>query len=173
MLRALFLGSVIAALAVSPALADTANLLGVFKNWETYTMGSGSQMSCFALSKPRAVRPGSLKRAAAGLVVTDWPDRKVKAEPQIVPGYAYKAGTPVYLEIGGDKFAFFPRNDGANGTAWLKDLKDGGALLNALNQGVSAVALGTSARGTKTVDTYALAGFSEAMAKIHAACNMG
>ncbi len=173
MLRTLILGSAFAVFAVSPGLAETATLLGVFKNWETYTQGSGNEMSCFALSKPRAQQPRNAKRAALGLMVTDWPGRKVKAEPQIVPGYAYKAGVPVYLEIGSDKFMFFPRNEGANGAAWLKDLSDGVALLNALNQGVSAVAFGTSARGTRTVDTYSLAGFPEAMAKIHAACNMG
>ena len=45
-------------------------------------------------------------------------------------------------------------------------------LIDAMNHGVSAVAIGTSARGTKTVDTYSLAGFGDALAKIHAACNM-
>ena len=173
MLRKLILGSALAVFAVTPSWADTANLLAVFKNWETYTSGSGDQMSCFAVSKPRAQQPRTAKRAPIGLMVTDWPGRKVKAEPEIVPGYAYRPGTAVFLEIGGDKFNFFARNDGANGSAWLKDLKDGDALLNALNGGVSAVAFGTTSRGTRTVDTYSLAGFSEALARIHAACNMG
>ena len=57
-------------------------------------------------------------------------------------------------------------------TAWLQNLGDGNALNDALDHGVSAVALGVSARGTKTVDTYSLAGYSDAMAKIHAACSM-
>jgi len=34
------------------------------------------------------------------------------------------------------------------------------------------VAMGTSSRGTKTVDTYSLDGFSDALVKIHAGCNM-
>jgi len=41
-----------------------------------------------------------------------------------------------------------------------------------MQTGVSAVASGTSARGTKTSDTYSLAGFNDAMVKVHAACNM-
>ena len=76
------------------------------------------------------------------------------------------------LGIGGDKFTFFSRNDAKNGSAWLQKLNDGNPLLDAMTHGVSAVAIGTSARGTKTVDTYSLAGFGDAMAKIHAACNM-
>jgi hypothetical protein len=41
-----------------------------------------------------------------------------------------------------------------------------------LQDGVSAVASGTSARGTKTSDTYSLAGFGDALAKIHSVCQM-
>ena len=105
-------------------------------------------------------------------MVSDWPGRKIKAEPEIVPGYEYKPTAPVSLGIGGDKFEFFSRNDGKAGTAWLRNLDDSGTLDDALNSGVSAVVMGTSARGTKTVDTYSLAGFGDAMAKIHAVCNM-
>ena len=45
-------------------------------------------------------------------------------------------------------------------------------LIDAMSTGVSAVASGTSSRGTKTSDTYSLAGFNDALAKIHAVCNM-
>ena len=41
-----------------------------------------------------------------------------------------------------------------------------------MGKGVSVVASGVSARGTKTSDTYSLAGFSDALAKIHAVCKM-
>jgi hypothetical protein len=88
-----------------------------------------------------------------------------------VPGYQYKLTAPVALEVGADRFEFFPRNDGTTGTAWLKNLNDGNALADALNHGVSAVAFGTSTRGTRTVDTFSLAGYAEAMAKAHAACS--
>ena len=81
-------------------------------------------------------------------------------------------GEPSEEGIGGDRFNFFSRNDGQNGSAWLQNLNDAGPLLDAMNHGVSAVAIGTSARGTKTVDTYSLAGFGDALAKVHAACNM-
>ena len=153
-------------------MAVSSNLLGAFKNWTAYSTGTGSDMTCYALSAPRATEPKNAKRSAIFLMVSDWPGRRIKAEPEVVPGYQYKAGVPVTVEIGGDKFAFFSRNDGQAGSAWLQNLNDGNALMDALNHGVSAVAIGTSARGTKTVDTYSLAGFGDALAKIHAACNM-
>ncbi len=105
-------------------------------------------------------------------MVSDWPARKVKAEPEIVYGYQDKETAPAALGVGGDKFTFFIRNNGKEGSAWLQQLNDNNRLIDAMHNGVSAVASGTSARGTKTVDTYCLAGFNDALAKIHAACNM-
>jgi hypothetical protein len=161
-------------LAVSalPAAADPANLLGVFGNWTAYSAGSGSTLTCFATSKPRATRPATAKRAAIYLMVSDWPGRKVKAEPQIIYGYQAKDGGPAALGVGGDKFVFFARNTGKDGSAWLQNLQQGPALSTALSNGVSAVASGTSAKGTKTSDTYSLAGYNDAMAKVHAVCQM-
>jgi hypothetical protein len=172
MIRNFFLGSIALLFAAAPVLADTANLLGAYKNWSAYSTGTGSDMTCYALSAPRAMEPRTGKRAAIFLMISDWPGRKIKSEPEIIPGYAYKAGAAVTLGIGGDRFNFFARNEGTSGSAWLQNLNDGGPLLDALNHGVSAVAIGTSARGTKTVDTYSLAGFGDALARIHAACNM-
>jgi hypothetical protein len=158
--------------AATPASADPANLLGVFRNWAAYSTGTGDAMTCYAMSQPRATRPASAKRNSVYLMFSDWPGRKIKSEAEIVPGYEYKAGVPVVLEIGSDKFSFFSRNDAKSGSAWLLSLPEGGHLLEAMSHGVVAQALGTSAKSTKTADTYSLAGFSDAIAKIHAVCNM-
>ena len=175
MIRNLLLGSlcVFSVLALAaPASAETANLLGVFGNWSAYSAGSGSTMTCYAMSKPRAKQPKTAKRGDIFLIVSDWPGRKVKAEMQILPGYEYKANAPVTLAVGPDKFSFFSRNEAKSGTAWLQSLTDSERLTDTMSKGVSAVAAGTSVRGTKTVDTYSLQGFNDALAKIHGACNM-
>ena len=156
-----------------PASAQQANVLGVFNNWSAFTAGSGSNLTCYAMSKPRATTPKTASRGAIFLIVTDYPARRVKAEAEIVPGYAYKDNEVVSLGVGSEKFAFFGRTDSAKaGAAWIKNLGDNNALIKAMSEGVSAVAIGKSARGTRTVDTYSLAGFNDALAKIHDACNM-
>jgi hypothetical protein len=155
-----------------PASAEPANLLGVFGNWTAYSSGSGSNLTCYALSKPRASRPTTAKRSAIYLMVSDWPSRKVKAEPQIVYGYQGKEGGAAGLGVGADKFTFFIRNSGKEGSAWLQQLSDNPRLITAMQDGVSAVASGTSARNTKTTDTYSLSGFNDALTKIHAVCQM-
>ncbi|MFO1247750.1 MAG: hypothetical protein U1E93_05910 [Alphaproteobacteria bacterium] len=158
--------------AAAPAMAEPANLLGVFGNWSAFSSGSGSSLTCYALSKPRATQPKAAKRSAIYLMVSDWPARKVKAEPQIVYGYQAKEGGAAALGVGGDKFSFFIRNNGKDGSAWLQQLSDNTRLVTAMSNGVSAVASGISARNTKTTDTYSLSGFNDAMAKVHAACGM-
>jgi len=161
---------------VLPAVAEPANLLGVFGNWSAYTTGSGSSLTCYAMSKPRAMRPATAKRAKdVYLIVSDWPSRKVKAEPQIVYGYQAKEGAAAALGVGGDKFAFFIRNNGKEASAWLQQLSENARLITAMQEGVSAVASGTSGVGKKTIntiDTYSLSGFNDAITKVHAACNM-
>ena len=155
-----------------PVAAEPANLLGVFGNWSAYTTGSGSDLTCYALSKPRATRPAGTKRSAVYLMISDWPSRKVKAEPQIVYGYQGKENGVAALAVGSDKFAFFIRNNGKDASSWLQQLGDNDRLIDAMHNGVSAVATGISSRGTKTSDTYSLQGFNDALAKIHAACSM-
>jgi len=158
--------------ASAPAMAEPANLLGVFGNWSAFSSGTGSSLTCYALSKPRATRPAGTKRGPIYLMVSDWPSRKVKSEPQVIFGYQAKEGAPAALDVGRDKFTFFIRNNGKEGSAWLQQLGDNSRLISAMQDGVSVVALGTSARGTKTSDTYSLSGFNDAMAKVHTACNM-
>jgi len=169
MIRKAALGLVFAAAATVPASADPATLLGVFQNWSAYSAGSGSELTCYALTPPRASQPRGAKRAPIYLMVSDWPGRKVKAEPQIVLGYPVKENAPAALAIGAAKFAFFARG---TGSAWLQQVGDTGRLIDTLGKGVSAVASGVSARGTKTTDTYSLAGFPDALAKIHDVCKM-
>jgi hypothetical protein len=159
-------------LAVMPAAAEPANLLGVFGNWSAFSMGSGSSLTCYALSKPRATRPSNAKRSAIYLMVSDWPSRKVKAEPQIVYGYQAKESGAAALDVGADKFTFFIRNNGKQGSGWLQQLGDNARLITAMQEGISAMAIGTSARNTKTNDTYSLNGFNDALVKIHAVCQM-
>jgi hypothetical protein len=158
---------------VLPVAAEPANLLGVFGNWSAFTSGTGSSLTCYAMSKPRATRPATAKRAKdVYLIVSDWPSRKVKAEPQIVYGYQAKEGAAAALGVGGEKFIFFIRNSGKDGSAWLQQLGDNVRLVTAMQEGVSAVASGVSSKGTKTIDTYSLSGFNDAITKVHAACDM-
>lgn len=162
------------ALPVSAASSSDATLLGVSRDWSSFTSGSGSSKICYAISKPTATLPKKAKRDPIYFLITDWPGRnpKAKAEPEVVPGYPYKAGSTVTASVDGKAFEMFTDNDGSAGAAWVRHRADEVKLIDAMKSGKSLVVTGFSSRGTKTVDTYSLAGVSDALDLIHKSCGM-
>ena len=162
------------ALSIVTAAADTPTLLGVTKDWSSFTSGNGTTKICYALAKPTKTDPKKVKRDPIFFLVNDWPGRspKAKAEPEAVPGYQYKEGSNVIAQIGPDKFELFTQNEDGAGAAWVRKRADEARLVDAMKRGQQLIVSGTSKRGTETHDTYSLAGLSDALDKIHAACGM-
>jgi len=165
-------GAAAAPLLLSSAFAADLTLLGNFHEWSAYSRGDGDGKVCYALATPKSKMPAAVKRDAAYLLINDWPGRKAKAEPEVVPGYQYKDGSTVTVTVGARQFNFFTKNQDGAGGAWVLNTSDKTKLIAALRNGVTAVVTGMSKRGTETKDTYALAGVSQAIDKIHAACGM-
>lgn len=158
--------------ATLPAGAESPEKLGTFKNWSAYTSGSGDAKVCYALSTPTMMEPTRLKRDPAYFLINDWPGRKAKSEPEVVPGYLYKEGSKVTAEVGSDKFEFFTKNDNGAGDAWVQQEDDEKRLIEAMRRGAEVIVTGISRRGTLTRDTYSLAGLSDALDKAHEACGL-
>ncbi len=159
--------------AVSSVAADTGpTLLGSYKDWSAFQSVSRDGKSCYAMSQPKSSEPKKAKRDPIYFLISDWPLRKTRSEPEIVPGYQYKEGSTVSAAVGSDKFEFFTRNDGGAGSAWVKEQSDEVSFVEAMKRGSQVVVTGTSQHGTVTHDTYSLSGFSAALDKIHAACGM-
>jgi hypothetical protein len=152
--------------------AEKPTALGTFKNWSAYTAGTGADKTCYALSQPVASDPKTVTRGQIYFLISDFPARKAKGEPQIVPGYAYPANGTVSVTVGSDKFTFFTKNEGDNGSAWLKSTAEEAKLVAAMQKGNRAVVTGASARGTTTTDAYSLSGITAALQKAHAECKM-
>jgi hypothetical protein len=158
---------------LAPGFARAApQVLGTFQSWAAYTTQAGDSKVCYALSRPTSMEPRKVKRDPTFFLINDWPGRKAKGEPEIVPGYQYKDGSDVTVEIGANKFTFFTKNDGGAGGAWVEAQADEERLLDAMKTAPEAVVTGTSRRGTLTRDTYSLAGFGDALEKAHQACTM-
>ncbi|MEI9994059.1 MAG: hypothetical protein WDM91_05665 [Rhizomicrobium sp.] len=176
MIRRFVLGAVAAALVLTPAVAapatGDATLLGATKDWQAFTSGSGSDKICYAMAKPRSTEPRKIKRDPIYFIITDWPGRKTKSEPEAVPGYQYKDGATVTAQVGSDRFEFFTQNDGGSGAAWIRKRADEVRFVEALKRGQELIVTGSSKRGTLTRDTYSLAGLSESLDRIHTACGL-
>jgi hypothetical protein len=167
-----FCGALLLAGTSPAAAADEPALLGSFNSWSAYSLGSGDSKVCYALSKPTSEVPKRAKRDPAYFLINDWPGRKAKAEPEIVPGYQYKDASTVTVAVGSDNFSFFTKNDAGAGAAWVLAQADEERLIEAMKVNQSATVTGVSKRGTTTTDTYSLAGLGDALDKIHQTCGM-
>jgi len=163
-LTATLLGAMVAV----PALADGPTLLAVSGKWAAYASGKGHAKYCYAQGQPQSSAP-VIKRDPIFFLVTDWPARGNPAQPSIAPGYNYKTGSMVTVDVGSDKFKFFTRNEGG-GNAWAKDPEDEPRVVAAMKSSDDAIITGTTSKGVETRDVYSLTGFADALKKIQEEC---
>jgi hypothetical protein len=160
----------VAMLLAAPALAADPISLGTFKSWAAYSATSPQGKVCYAMASPTATLPKKAVRDKIFVIISVWPGRGVRDELQIVPGYLYRDGEPVWAQVGSLRTEFFSRNDGKLGSAWVKDVNDEAALVGAMRGGATLTVSGISKRGTKTTDTYSLSGIAGALERAHREC---
>ena len=166
---ALALGLALCAVTL-PVHAEQPTLLGASRDWTAFQANTADGKVCYALSRPVQSTPKKTARDPIFVLISTWPNRNVRDELQIIPGYVYRDGELVTAQVGRQKTEFFTRNDSKSGSAWVKEPADEIALVAAMRGGSSLTVSGTSKRGTRTVDTYSLSGIGTALDRAHDAC---
>ena len=118
---------------------------------------------CYIVSAPTKKEGDYTKRGDTYVLVyriNKSPDKIV----QVTAGYNYDESKPVILKIGQTTFDFFGKED----SAWTSD-KDKEVIF-AMKKGIMLSIEGYSSRGTLTVDTYTLKGFTAAFNKLSKDC---
>ena len=82
---------------------------------------------------------------------------------QINAGYPYKNEEPVNVKIDKKDYEFYSIDD----SAWTNNDKE---IIYAMKKGLKLVVTGLSSKGTKTIDTYSLKGFTSAFNKLSEDC---
>ena len=157
-------GSVLAA---APTAAP--KQLGEFHGWTAYTMSDGKSEICYVVGAPKAQEPAKIKRDAH-LLITHRPSDKafnvVSVEPG--PNFAFAKGADVTVAVDKQSFAFFTAAD----TAWSRDSDTDKAVVIAMSKGKELTVKAKPAKGADISDTYALAGFGDALGAIDKACKV-
>lgn len=145
--------------------------VGSFGDWGAFT-AQGKGKTCYALAKPKERAPASLKRDDAYIFISNRPSENVHNEVSVIMGFAMTdaknaapKGDP-RADIGNVSFDLVAK--GSN--AWLKNPAEEGRFIDTLKKGQRLVVHGTSLKGNASTDTYSLAGFSDALARIHKDC---
>lgn len=155
------------ALAV-PALAQSAaDRAAAHNDWSVFVAGSPKE--CYIVSPPttsKATRDGKAVEVDRGdirLFVTFRPAEKVVGEVSFSAGYPLRDGAGVKLAVGSDKFTLNPGSGESNQWAWPASPAEDAKIVASLRKGSTASVTGTSSRGTTTVDTFSLSGFTAAV----------
>jgi invasion protein IalB len=158
-----------ARLAAAPAAADNATQqLLADHGWTALSYSEKDGKVCYLVGQPDKSEPANLSRGRVDLYITHRPGEKALNVVHFDAGYPYKPGSSADLDVDGKKFSLFTDKD----SAWAADSATDKAITEALAKGKRASLKGSSARGTATTDSYALAGFDKALAAIDKACGV-
>lgn len=171
------IGAAIAALAAiaiwsaaaPAAVAQTAakkSFVGAFGDWEVYAEGKGKKRRCYMTSLPKKSVGKYKTRGNIQAFVTHEPGYKVRDQVSFTAGYTHKKASEIEVRVGGRTYRLFTKGK----YAWARNAKQDKAMIRAMQAGAKMVVRGASSRGTKTTDTYSLAGFTAAYGEINKAC---
>lgn len=133
-----------------------------FNAWGAYSYTSGANKVCYVLSVPAEKSPAKLDHGDNFFLVTQRPGQNISYEPQVMVGYALKAGSKVKVTVDTKSYTMFIKDK----SAWLENAAEEPALVAALKSGHSLKVDAVSSRGTPTSYTYSLSGISAALKQI-------
>lgn len=151
---------------IVPAQAQSARVLGDFRDWSSYAADDGTGTICFAMTRPKSTEPSSESSSEAYVYVTNRPSEEVVTEFNVVGGYTFQTGSLASVTIGSQSFPLFTQGD----AAWLDDSAQAANLAAAIRAGSTLVVTGTSADGTQITQSYSLSGATAAQQAVGAEC---
>ncbi|MEO0992976.1 MAG: invasion associated locus B family protein [Pseudomonadota bacterium] len=162
----------LATLGAAAASAQTENRVDVKRDWSIFQVEREGSPICWIVSRPTksvALRGGKRVQVNRGdifLMVAVRPGDGVAQEVSFISGYPFKKGSEVEAKIGSTAMAMFTSGE----NAWLRGPDEDAKAVAAFQKGVDAVVEGLSARGTTTIDTFSLLGFTAALESAQSRC---
>lgn len=164
---------------VTPALTQQAGkaaagpkALGTFDSWTAVELADRGGKICYVVARPTKSEPAGVKRGEVRLTITHRPGTNHRDEVSFQSGYPYGDGATVVVEVEKKKVELFTKIDVDPEGAWTRDAAADKTLVEAMRSGKTLTVKGSSARGTATTDTFALAGFAKAYGEIGKACGV-
>ena len=172
--RATLAALAVAVLIGAPAAEaqQSEDLVETQQDWSVFARGDGSDRVCWIASSPtrsqalRGGNPVEVNRGDIYLMVSFRPGESVSQEVSFISGYPFQQGSSVEADVGDNGWEMFTVGE----NAWLSSSDKDAAIVNAFKAGADARFTGVSSRGTTTVDTFSLRGFTAAVEKAQELC---
>lgn len=158
--------------AASPATAQAREAVERKQDWSVFKQGEAAGRECWIVSQPvssTAKRGGNtvdVQRGDIFLMVGIRPGDRVKNEVSMMGGYPFRKDSSVKVKIGATNYELFTAGEGA----WTDSAESDDKLVAAMKRGADAVITGVSTRGTTTIDTFSLRGFTAALNEARKVC---
>ena len=161
-------GALALTLSFCPAVAEAQSVrqIGSFRDWSAYSAAEGTGHICFAVAKAAEVTPQPDGYTQAYLYLTRRPAENVSNELNLVAGFPLDPDQPATLNVAGQLFNLFARDD----SAWLQDTSQTETLAGVMRAGTTAVIDVTTDQGVKVEETFSLAGATAASRALTAGC---
>jgi hypothetical protein len=157
--------TLMAASGVVPVLAQTPRFISSHRNWTVYEIETGTR-TCYIASEPTKQEGSYRQRGNPAVLVARQSSDDASAQVSVQPGYTFKQGSTVDVNIDGRDFDMFTDGDGA----WRRTDADDRTMIEAMRRGMTMTVRGTSTRDTYSLDTYSLNGFTAAYEAMSDAC---
>ncbi|WP_339954701.1 invasion associated locus B family protein [Yoonia sp. 2307UL14-13] len=164
------MGALLCLAGMSTAQEESDNRIAANTDWSVFVESDPNE--CWAVSAPKETvnrRDGSVVTVNRGdirLIVFYRPAEDVTGQVMFAGGYPFAGGSTVSLEVGGTTFQMFTEGE----TAWPATPEDDAKFVAAMKRGAQAVVTGRSSRGTTTIDTFSLLGFTAAVEEAEKRC---
>ncbi len=139
--------------------------VATFGDWGAYLAKGGKVKTCYALASPKERKPEA-KREAAYVFIADRPGEKVHNEVSIIMGFPVKEAGGAQAKVGRSAFDLVAK--GSN--AWIKNPDEEAKFVEALQHSGTLVVKAAAIKGPATVDSYALDGLKQALARVTKDC---
>lgn len=152
----------------APALAQERELIGTFRDWNSFRENQDGDTVCYAVSVPdesELSRRGR-QRGDVFFFITTWKDLDVSDQVNVLLGYPVDEDSTPTIRVGNENFEMFGQGD----RIWLMDAEQTTSLLGAMRRGSRMTVSARSGRGTESSDQYSLLGATAAMESAVQAC---
>jgi hypothetical protein len=148
--------------------APASRPLGSVDAWTAYSYTENGGRVCYLVGDPARSEPAGFRRHLATAMITHRPEENVTNVVSFTEGYTLKPDSEATLSVGDKKFDLFTNGD----TAWSRTADLDRTIVDAMIKGRDAVLTASPPKGSRTTDTYSLAGFGKALALIDKACGV-
>ena len=154
--------------ATAATAQQSENRVAAETDWSVFVDGNPQQ--CWGVSQPKNTvnskdgKPVEVRRGDILLFITY--NKGAAGVVSFMGGYPFAKGSTVTMDIGGTTFDLFTDGEGA----WAGSPEEDAKIIAALKAGADVKLSGASGRGTKTVDTFSLMGFTAATEEAEKRC---